>query len=67
LQAQKTYGICGSYTIRKWIKKYGMEELLPKRVRAGTTAEIDELTKGSEKEDTRFGKSAVRFAHGLLP
>jgi hypothetical protein len=26
-----------------WIKKYGMEELLPKRVRVETMAEIDEL------------------------
>jgi transposase-like protein len=42
-QAQKTYGICGTSTIQKWIKKHGMEELLPKKVRVETMAEIDEL------------------------
>jgi len=36
LQAQKAYGIRGMNTIRDWIKKYGKEELLPKRVRVET-------------------------------
>jgi transposase-like protein len=49
MQAQKTYGICGSYTIQKWIKKYGMEELLPKRVRVETMAEIDELKEAKKR------------------
>jgi transposase-like protein len=43
LHAQKAYGICGMNTIRNWIKKYGREDLLPKRVRVETLAEIDEL------------------------
>jgi transposase-like protein len=41
-QAQKAYGIRGATTIQKWIKKYGAEELLPKRVRVETMTEIDE-------------------------
>jgi transposase-like protein len=49
VQAQKTYGICGMTTIQKWIKKYGMEELLPKRVRVETIAEIDELKEAKKR------------------
>jgi transposase-like protein len=49
LQAQKTYGIRGMATIQKWIKKYGMEELLPKRVRVETMAEIDELKEAKKR------------------
>jgi transposase-like protein len=42
-QARNAYGICGKTTIQKWIKKYGREDLLPKRVRIETMAERDEL------------------------
>jgi transposase-like protein len=49
LQAQKTYGIRGMTTIQKWIKKYGMEELLPKRVRVETMNEIDELKEAKKR------------------
>ena len=47
-QAQKAYGICGTATIQKWIKKYGKVKLLPKRVRVETMTEVDEL-KGAKK------------------
>jgi transposase-like protein len=49
LQAQKAYGISGMNTIRKWIKKYGGEELLPKRGRVETMAEIDELKEAKKR------------------
>ena len=49
LQAQKAYGICGMATIQKWIKKYGREELLPKRVRVETMSEIDELKEAKNR------------------
>ena len=49
LQAQKAYGICGAVTIQKWIKKYGKEELLPKRVRVETMSEIDELKEAKNR------------------
>ena len=49
LQAQKAYGICGAITIQKWIKKYGKEELLPKRVRVETMGEIDELKEAKKR------------------
>jgi transposase-like protein len=48
-QAQKAYGICGKTTIQKWIKKYGKEELLPKRVRVETMSEIDELKEAKKR------------------
>ena len=49
LQAQKAYGICGQTTIQKWIKKYGKEELLPKRVKVETVNEIDELAEAKKR------------------
>ena len=49
LQAQKAYGICGMSTIQKWIKKYGKEELLPKRVKVETMTEIDELKEAKKR------------------
>jgi hypothetical protein len=36
-------------TIHRWIKKYGKEELLPKRVRVETMAEIDELKEAKKR------------------
>jgi transposase-like protein len=42
-QAQKAYGIRGNETIPGWLKKYGREDILPKRVRVETMAERDEL------------------------
>jgi transposase-like protein len=49
LQAQKAYGISGMTTIQKWLRKYGKEELLPKRVRVETMAEIDELKEAKKR------------------
>ena len=49
LQAQKAYGIRGANTIKQWVKKYGKEELLPKRVRVETMAEIDELKEAKKR------------------
>ena len=61
LQAQKAYGICGMNTIRNWIKKYGKEELLPKRVRVETMTEIDELKEA--KKRIRDLEKALSDAH----
>ena len=58
LQAQKAYGICGMNTIQAWIKKYGKEELLPKRVRVETMKEIDEL---------KEAKNRIRDLESVLP
>jgi transposase len=42
-KAGKAYGIHGRSTVTKWIRKYGREDLLPKRVRIETMDEIDQL------------------------
>jgi len=49
LHAQKAYGICGGNTINQWVKKYGREDLLPKRVRVETMSEIDELKEAKKR------------------
>jgi len=41
--AQKAYGIRGQTTVTKWIRKYGREDLLPKRIRIETMEEVDQL------------------------
>lgn len=41
--AQKAYGISGQTTVTKWIRKYGREDLLPKRIRIETMEEVDQL------------------------
>ena len=61
LQTQKAYGICGATTIQKWIKKYGKDELLPKRVRVETMTEIDELKEA--KKRIRDLEKALSDAH----
>jgi transposase-like protein len=49
LQAQKAYGIKGTATIQRWLKKYGREEILPKYVRVETMTEIDELKEAKKR------------------
>ena len=48
-QAQKACGICGTNTVQRWLKKYGGGDLLPKRVRVETMAEIDELKEAKKR------------------
>jgi transposase len=49
IEAQRKYGIRGSSTIRGWLKKYGREQLLPKKVRVEMPNEQDQIQK-LEKE-----------------
>lgn len=42
-QAQGAYGIKGGETVTKWIRKYGRDDLLPRRVRIETMDETDPL------------------------
>lgn len=59
--AQKAYGISGASTIARWIKKYGREDLLPKRIRIETLKEIDQL-KEARKRINRL-ETALADAH----
>lgn len=60
-QARRIYDIGGSSTITKWIKKYGKNHLLGKRVRIEMEDEIDQLTK-LQKEKAEL-ESALAKAH----
>jgi transposase-like protein len=42
-EARHRNGIRGGSTLRRWIKQYGREDTLPKRVKVETMEEIDEL------------------------
>jgi transposase-like protein len=42
-EARRRNGIRGADTLNKWLKQYGREDMLPKRIRAGTMNETGEL------------------------
>jgi transposase-like protein len=45
-EARRRNGIRGGSTVKGWIKQYGREDLLPKRIKVETMKEIDELKAG---------------------
>lgn len=47
--ARRAYGIRGAMTIYRWVRKYGREDLLPKRVRIETMKERDELKEARQR------------------
>ena len=59
--AQRAYGITGSVTVPGWVRKYGREDLLPKRVRIETLKERDELKEARKR--IRELEAAVADAH----
>lgn len=48
-KAQQAYAIRGTTTVYKWIRKYGREDLLPKRIRIETMEEIDHLKEARKR------------------
>jgi hypothetical protein len=60
-KAQEAYGIRGNNTVRGWLKKYGREDLLPKRIRVETMKEIDQLA--SARKRIRELEAALADAH----
>ena len=59
--ARRAYGIRGATTVWKWVKRYGREDLLPKRVRIETLKERDELAEARKR--IRELEAAVADAH----
>jgi transposase-like protein len=59
--ARRAYGIGGATTVRKWVRKYGHEDLLPKQVRIQSLKERDELAEGRKR--IRELEAAVADAH----
>lgn len=60
-EARRKNGIKGNETLVKWIKHYGREDILPKRVTVETMKEVDEL-KAARKEIKEL-KAALADAH----
>ena len=60
-RARRVYEIRGSMTVWGWIRKYGREDLLPKRVRIETLKEQDELK--AARKRIRELEAAVADAH----
>jgi transposase-like protein len=48
-EAMRRNGIRGCSTLGKWIKQYGREDMLPKRIKVETMDEIDELKEARKR------------------
>lgn len=59
--ASRAYGINGATTVSTWVRKYGREDLLAKRVRIETMKERDELKEARKR--IRELEAAVADAH----
>ena len=59
--ASRAYGIRGGSTISQWIRKYGNERILPKKVRVETLKERDELKEARKR--IRQLEAALSDAH----
>ena len=60
-RARRAYGIRGTMTVSKWVRKYGREDLLPKIVRIQTLKERDELAEARKR--IRNLEAAVADVH----
>jgi transposase-like protein len=64
-EASRRNGIRGGSTLSRWLKQYGREDMLPKRIKVETMNGA-RRTKGSAAADTGIGSGAGGCAHGLL-
>ena len=60
-EASRAYGIRGGSTVSQWIRKYGNDNLLPKKVRVETLKERDELKEARKR--IRQLEAALADAH----
>jgi transposase-like protein len=60
-QAQKAYDIRGSATVESWVRKYGREDLLPKRIRIESMKEVNRLKEANKR--IRELEAALADAH----
>lgn len=60
-EANRVYGIRGAETVAQWIRKYGREGLLPKKVKIETLKERDELKEARKR--IRQLEAALADAH----
>lgn len=59
--ARRAYGIGGSATVRAWVRRYGREDLLAKKVKVESLEERDELKEARRR--IRELEAAVADAH----
>jgi transposase-like protein len=60
-EARRRNGICGASTLNKWLKQYGREDMLPKRIKVETMTERDELQEARRR--IRELEAALADAH----
>jgi transposase-like protein len=60
-EARRRNGIRGCATLAKWLKRYGREDMLPKRIKVETMEEIDELQ--TARSRIRELEAALADAH----
>ena len=60
-EASRAYGIRGGSTVSQWIRKYGNDKLLPKKMRVETLKERDELKEARKR--IRQLEAALADAH----
>ena len=60
-EANRVYGIRGGATVLQWIRKYGSEGILPKKVKIETLKERDELKEARKR--IRQLEAALADAH----
>lgn len=60
-EANRVYGIRGAATVPMWIRKYGREGTLPKKVKIETLKERDEIKEARQR--IRQLESALADAH----
>jgi transposase len=61
LEARRAYGISGSGTVQLWVRRYGDESILPKKVKVETMEERDELKEARRR--IRELEAALSDAH----
>ena len=65
-QARDRFGIAGTNTVQRWLKKYGRSHLLNKVVRVETRDEIDELKRlREENERLKIAYDELAIDHKL--
>jgi transposase-like protein len=60
-EAKRRNGIRGCATLAKWLKRYGREDMLPKRIKVETMKELDELQ--AARSRIRELEAALADAH----
>ena len=60
-EANRVYGIRGGSTVSQWVRRYGSEGLLPKKVKVETLKERDELK--ATRKRIRELEAALADAH----